>query len=69
MQNYAEWINKNFEVDKTQKTLEIKNSKQEENKSSSSAGSDAKTCSHTKVHHKGSSARYERSTCKDCGFV
>ena len=35
----------------------------------SKAASSSGPCEHKEVHHKGSSARYIRSTCKHCGLV
>ena len=60
---YVEWVKKNFDLNLESKLISLK-------KNSTSQGcASASVCQHEKVHHKGSSARYRKSTCQACGEV
>ena len=56
--DYLVWIRKYFDVDVKSKTLKEFVSGRRQSSSST-------TCDHSKVHHKGSSARFIRITCDD----
>ena len=63
---YIAWVNEHFDRDPTDKMLVVKSSKSASKVDYSRASS---SCSHAKVHHKGSSARYIRTTCTGCGEI
>jgi len=57
---YVQWVQRHFAVDTEAKQLTPKRHQAEKG---------SPTCQHTKVHHKGSSARYLKTTCMQCGLV
>jgi len=63
---YIAWVDKSFEVDKDAKQIKEKGILLTAN---ATAPSSSTSCRHANVHHKGSSVRYRKTTCKDCGEV
>lgn len=61
---YIAWVDKSFEVDKDAKQINEKGILPTAN---ATAPSSSTSCKHANVHHKGSSVRYRKTTCKDCG--
>ena len=57
MQEFVDWVDFYLNIDPQTMvvTLKVSANKKE-------------SCTHQHVHHKGSSARYLRSTCKECGY-
>jgi hypothetical protein len=66
---YIAWVDKSFEVDKNAKQINERGILPTANATAPSTRLDAASCKHANVHHKGSSVRYRRFTCKDCGEV
>ena len=58
VKEYVAWIEKHFDVDVEHRKLkQVVVAK---------VSASSTSCSHSKVHHKGSSARFIRTTCVDC---
>ena len=55
----VQWVERYFTVDVEAKTIVVASA-------SPSANASGAACAHTKVHHKGSSARYVKTTCCAC---
>ena len=65
---YVEWVTANFDVDRKCKPPQLKiKANRMSPAANATSPSSAAACRHEDVHHRGSSAKYIKSTCKNCG--
>ena len=65
MRSYVNWAENYYDIDSDTKEVKLKGSPAHRQSLDGCTGD----CEHRDVHHKGSSAKYQRSTCKACGHV
>ena len=64
LSEYVDWVKRHFDIDDKGKKLTQRAAAGVQNTGSSSTPG---VCDHGKVHHRGSSARFIRTTCCKCG--
>ena len=64
MKECVKWVAEHFDIDEQDKNVHLKKAVP-----SQASRQDSATCTHSNTHKRGSSAKYKRTTCKDCGLV